>query len=175
MRFERPATMKLNREETLALLASGQWPTGDTLSKYTIQSLWICDRLNEYEKDGYVYNAPAQRRLEAEEGLPPSPENGSILSVLIYNAQTYRREDRLRAQGFQSLTADMVKQAIERNLMIEVQGETLLGGEARTVCRPVQTGEGFAVLLPRKRNKGYRANHGHIARLVDKKGVPCSA
>ena len=166
MRFERPATMKLNREETLALIASGQWPTGDTLSKYTIQSLWICDRLNEYEKDGYVYNAPAQRRLEAEEGLPPSPENGSILSVLIYNAQRYRQEDRLTAEGYEPLTPDLVQRAMATNRKVEVRGENIIGGACVTLCRPIQTADGYAVLLPKKRNKGFRANGQYMARLA---------
>ena len=93
MRFEQPAVLKLNREETLALLKSGHWPTGDNLDKWRIQSTWLCDRLNEYEKTGYVYNAQAQRKIEQEEGLEPSPENGSMLSLLIYSAQKYRREE----------------------------------------------------------------------------------
>lgn len=163
-------TVILDKSQTLALIGAGVWP--DHCDKWSVKSTWICERLNAFESDGYVYNAQAQRRIEAEEDLPAHEENGSILSILIYNAQRYRQEDRLTAEGYEPLTPDLVQRAMATNRKVEVQGENIIGGACVTLCRPIQTADGYAVLLPKKRNKGFRANGQYMARLAQESGSP---
>ena len=162
MRYSAEPLLILDKQGTLDLIALKQWP----VDKWRIKSTWICDTLNEYEKDGYVYNAIALRRIEKENNLPAHDENGSILSILIYNAQQYRREDKYKADGFVPLTPDIVQTAMREKRMVEVLGENLIGGIGHTACRPVIRGSVYAVMLPRKRTRGFIADGSHLARLA---------
>ena len=165
--FQPEPWLTLDKAATLALIAGGEWPAGSDnhMNKWQIKSMWLCDELNAQEKNGYVYNAEAQRKIEAQEGIGPFNENGSILSILIYNAQSYRRSDKLIAQGYAPLSVKLIEEAIRAKQKIEVVGENIIGGTAKTVCRPViRAGKAFA-LLARARNRGFLPD-GRPARLV---------
>ena len=155
----------LNREETLAVLQDPETFMHDK-DHWEVKSTWLCDRLNEYEKTGYVYNAEAMRKIEAEERLPRFNDNNSALSLLIYNAQRYRRSDRLRQEGWSYLNPDMVKTAIAQKRKIEILGENVLYQTIKKLCRPVQNGDVYAVLLPQARTKGFLANGSRLARIA---------
>lgn len=160
-----PPKRLLNKEETLAVLQDPESFMRDR-DHWEVQSTWICERLNEYEKSGFVYNSEAQRKIEAEEGLPRFNDNNSALSLLIYNAQKYRRSDRLRQEGWSYLNPEMVKTAIEQKRKIEVLGENVLYQTIKKLCRPVQNGDVYAVLLPKARTKGFLANGSRLARIA---------
>ena len=106
------------------------------------------------------------RKIEAEEGLPRFNDNHSALSLLIYNAQRYRRSDKLRADGWKYLTPEMVKTAMEQKRKIEILGENVLYQEIRKLCRPVQRGEIYAVMPPKAKTKGFLANGTRLARII---------
>lgn len=156
----------LDRLQTLQLVASGSLPNG--LDKYRIKSTWLCDELNRKEAaEGFQYNAQFQRYIEEAEGIGPFGENGTTLSVLIYNAQGYRRSDSLKAEGFSYLTADLIDKAIQQGAKVEVKSDGIFGS-SRTVCRPMVAHDGRRVaMLPRKRTRGFIAGSSQVvARIV---------
>ena len=138
-----------------------QYPFG-----WMVKSVWLCAQMNEYERTvGYAYNVAVMRWIEQREGWEPADENGSPLARLIYSNQGFRRSDKLIAQGYAPLSEAMIDEAVETKHKIEVLGENILGGSVKTVCRPIsQDGKRF-VLLPKKRNKGFRPE-GQPAKLV---------
>lgn len=173
MQWQKEPSAILNREQTLELISAGQWP-GDERDKWRIKSQWLCDFMDKMESEsGFVYNAQALHAVEKAEGIGPFDENGSILSILIYNAQGYRAEDKARAQGFEPLTPELVRRAIERKCKVEVLGSTLLGGEVRAEgYRPVIGADGSAfIIAPRKRNRGFRADGQAAVRLCEKESA----
>ena len=136
--------------------------------KWRVKSQWLCDELNRMEAEGgFVYNAQALRAIEKPEGLEPGDENGSPLALLIYNAQGYRSEDKVLAQGYKPLTPELVRLAIELKRRIEVLGENFIGGAVKAYgFRPVLNPDGSAfVLAPRSRTKGFRADGQAAARI----------
>lgn len=91
MKWMKTPVLVLDKPQTLALLETGWTPNLlDGMNRWHVKSQWLCDELNEQEKSGYVYNAQALHQIEKQEGIGPFDENGSVLSILIYNAQGYR-------------------------------------------------------------------------------------
>lgn len=144
---------ELTREETLELLRSGA-PLPETgLSKFRIKSQWLCDLLNEREATGeYQYNATFQRWFEREFNLMPSGENGSVLSTLIYNAQCYRRSDKLQADGWRPASSDLLQEAFDRKAKVELCTDGLMGSGITTLNVRQINGQLYA-MKPRARNK----------------------
>jgi len=126
-------TQILDLTETLALIAN----PGDfmeTRDKWNVKSQALCDFMDELEKDGFVYNLQALRAFEKLHGLPAGSENGSVLSILVYNAQSFRRADQIVAEGWRP-GAELLAAASPGD-KIRVKGESILGGkvvEALTV------------------------------------------
>jgi hypothetical protein len=99
--FQPEPFLTLDQPATLALLAQGIEALPDSLANYPVKSTWLCTLLNEREKvDGYQYNTKFQAWLEHQFSVGPSHENNSVLSILIYNAQRYRRHDAMIEDGW---------------------------------------------------------------------------
>jgi hypothetical protein len=160
-----PEVFLADKIATLAALENPDWM--ETYPrKYNTKSQWLCDLLDERERvDGYQYNLSFQRWLEKEYGIGPYDENGSPLSILIYNAQSYRRNDAIRREGFAPLTQAMIDEAHAAKKGIELQGENMLGSTVRNVYK-TRAIQGINYLVPpRTRNKCIRPN-GQAARIV---------
>jgi hypothetical protein len=162
-----PSATLHTREETLAWLTDTGWMRQPHPFQYNVKSDWLCAELNRFESDGYVYNAAALRRIEKENGLPASPENGSPLSVLIYNAQGFREVDKLRAAGFEQLTAELIERADASKQLLEVVSIGSLSGAV--ICRPHidANGKPFA-MIKGKRSRGYYPSPERGAHLISK-------
>jgi len=162
----------LDKEQTLALLKDPRgWEsigvteeiTDDGISKWKVKSQYLCDFMDEMEKDGFVYNVAALRAFEKAHGLEPSPENGSVLSVLVYNAQDFRRHDRLVREGWTPCDDAMMLRAYQTGRPIIAQGENMIGG---TVAN------GFKV-RKMKGAIGLYAFRGRERKPFNLRGMPC--
>ncbi len=130
--FQFHVAMTLDREQTLEFIKverkqlAAVYPELKGMGEFHVKSQWLCDLLNEREKvDGYQYNTQFQRWFEKEFNVGPYAENGSTISILVYNAQGYRRHDQLIAEGFQPGTDELLRQAFEQKKPIELKVDHL--------------------------------------------------
>lgn len=108
-------------EDVRQALSDPAWHT-NIHSKWRVKPEWLIGLIDEYEATGkYPYNADIQAIAETRLGLPVSNEANRQLATLVYNAQNYRRDDRLRAAGFEPLTEAMLRSAFEQKVQIETQ------------------------------------------------------
>lgn len=137
----------LDKEQTLAYIAEKM--DGCVYDDWSnVKSTYLCEYLNALESEGYVYNLPAQRRFEADHGLPELPPNASILSGLIYMAQSFRDIDKYRDQGFVTASKSLLEAAFKANKKLLTPS-----GHAYTV-RLASDGSGdYWVFQPRVRNR----------------------
>lgn len=104
---------------------------GAGMDAYRIKSLWLISLIDEHVASGhYPYNSCIKKLAEQRMGFPPKPEaeysrEGDNLSLLIYNAQCYRRSDQLHADGFIPLTTELIERLGEGS-KLELQGGTVL-------------------------------------------------
>lgn len=157
----RPPEITLNtKDETLAWLAAHD----ETFDGYShpVKSLWLCDELNRFEADGYVYNRPAQERIAKENNLPdngerratPKPRTqteGGLLGYLIYMAQGYRAEMNLERDGWIPATQDNLAPFEDKKIQAHNNG-SLTGNIEVKVKR---FGERLRLCPPRTRTKAY--------------------
>ena len=114
---------------------SAAWIVGRTA--WQVKSLWIIGLIDEiiaekkarakpirennsgiivislFGDDAFAYNSEVKKLAEQRLGFPPKPEaeysrEGDTLSLLVYNAQGYRRSDQLRADGFVPLEQSLI-------------------------------------------------------------------
>ena len=162
-----PVLLLATKEQTLVALTDTAWTKAEYPGPYRVKSQWLCDELDAREKaTGFQYNAEFQRYIEAQCGLAPSPESGSPLSLLIYNAQAYRRSDRLRREGYAPLTQDMADAAMNRKAKIQVYGSSLLGMPATGLFNPRRIQGRVYLMPPRSRTRCIRIE-GQPAKIVD--------
>ena len=102
------------------------------MDKWRIKSLWIISLIDEIESSGhYPYNAEVKWLAEERLGLPsgrPARDvrEGTSLSLLVYNAQCYRRSDNLKAMGFLPGDEHMLQLAYQTDCKIETCNRMLL-------------------------------------------------
>jgi len=135
---------------------------------YRVKSLWLISLIEEIAAKEYPYNATVKRLAEQRLEMPPktwaeySRENDS-LSLLIYNAQCYRRSDKLRADGFEPFTNGVIKQAYQLGKKLEVLSQGLIGSSILTLNVREIEGTLYA-MKPRARNK-HVAPYGQPVRM----------
>jgi len=118
--------------------------------EYCVHSDWVIELIDEIVARGdYPYNAEVRRLAMQRLGMPPISEaelakEGTPLSLLVYNAQGFRRDRNLREAGLAPLTQEMVDEAASTKQQIELSDGT------RCNVRNVQ-GRNHA-FKPRKRN-----------------------
>ena len=138
-----------------ALANLNQWKSGHKSGhvhpfEYCVHSDWIIGLIDEIVSGGaYPYNAEVRRLALTRLGLPiPSEkelaQEGTPLSLLIYNAQGHRRDRDLRVLGLSPLSQEMIDEAARNNQQIE-----LIDGTRCNVR--VVDGTNYA-FKPRKRN-----------------------
>jgi len=151
--FQPEPFLTLDQPATLALLAQGIEALPDSLAKYRVKSTWLCTLLNEREKvDGYQYNAKFQAWFERQFSLGPYHENNSVLSILIYNAQRYRRHDAMIEDGWTPCTPESLQQAFKQGRKLEWLGENIIGGSTIGTLNIREVNGQLYAFPPRKRN-----------------------
>lgn len=151
--FQPEPFLTLNQPATLALLAQGIEALPDSLAKYRVKSTWLCTLLNERAKvDGYQYNSKFQAWFERQFQLGPFNENNSVLSILIYNAQRYRRHDAMIEDGWTPCTPESLQQAFEQGRKLECLGENIIGGSTIGTLNIREVNGQLYAFPPRKRN-----------------------
>jgi hypothetical protein len=106
------------------------------LQQFSVKSIWLITLIDEIEESGrYPYNAVVKRLAEQRMGLPPKTDTeyareGDVLSLLIYNAQCYRRSDKMKADGLFPFTEEVKRQAFE-------QKRTILCGSKKLKVREI--------------------------------------
>ncbi len=151
--FQPKPFLTLDQPATLALLAHGIEALPDSLAKYRVKSTWLCTLLNERAKvDGYQYNSKFQAWFERQFQLGPFNENNSVLSILIYNAQRYRRHDAMIEDGWTPCTPESLQQAFEQGRKLEWLGENIIGGSTIGTLNIRQVNGQLYAFPPRKRN-----------------------
>jgi hypothetical protein len=117
MSFKEAPSLVLDTQADVAEAIAADWrangcPAG--ANQWKIKSLWLISLIDRTVADGnYPYNATIKRLAETALGFAPKSEaeysrEGDTLSLLIYNAQCYRRSDALRAEGFEPATEALV-------------------------------------------------------------------
>lgn len=160
MKMKTPEIVLTTREETLAFLASHD----EMFNGYDhpVKPLWLCEELNRFEADGYVYNAEAQHRICAENGLDFEESKrrneaetikteGGLLGYLIYQAQGYRREMNLEKAGWTPATQEALKPFAGKKVAAINNGG--LSGELVAMVK--FAGERFRLCPLRSRTKAY--------------------
>lgn len=151
--FQPEPFLYLDQPATLALLAQGIEALPDSLAKYRVKSTWLCTLMNERAKvDGYQYNSKFQAWFERQFQLGPFNENNSVLSILIYNAQRYRRHDAMIEDGWTPCTPESLQQAFEQGRKLECLGENIIGGSTIGTLNIREVNGRLYAFPPRKRN-----------------------
>ena len=157
--METKHTRILNEAETRKLIADTDEGEGflNSREKWQVASEWLADLMDEREKtDGFQYNSSVMLWLEAREGWPKHAENASVLSILVYTTQDYRRQRAKRRAGYAFLDRAMIEAAIARKAKITVWAEGVFG-DSRFDGRPKILADNSAVVFCGKsRTKGWR-------------------
>jgi hypothetical protein len=137
---------------------------------YRIKSAWLISLIEEIVATGqFPYNADIKKLAEQRLGLPAKPEaeysqEGDVLSLLIYNAQNYRRSDKLIADGYQPFTPELLQRAHEEGRTLELFSTGLMGSSVfKLNVRKI--GNELYAMRPKKR-KEYIPPRGQPVRLV---------
>ena len=82
---------------------------------FKIKSLWLIEVIGEIANTGkFPYNADVLLLAEEKLGLPKktyaeASKEGTPLSMLVYNAQRFRRSDKLKADGYVPCTQEFLE------------------------------------------------------------------
>ena len=144
---------------------------------WLVKSIWLIELIDEIAATGeYPYNSTVKHLAEQRLGLPPQShayyaKEGDTLSLLIYNAQRFRGSDRLTAAGFSPLTQDMLIQAFNKKLQIELWSDNLFGGASLVRLNVKLINDMLYAMKPRKRHYAVQVL-GQPARLVKRNSKP---
>ncbi len=152
--FQHEPVAVWNEAQTLAALNDpASFPK--RLDKWLVKSQWLCDLLNEKEKaEGFQYNISFQRWFEKTYNVGPFDENGSVLSLLVYNAQKYRRHDALIKEGWREGTDEVLREALTRKRPIEYRADSLFGGVSILKLNVREINGRLYAMKPRARTYG---------------------
>lgn len=178
--FKNAPLLNLSTESELRdFLIAGETPKG--LDKYEIRSQYIVDAIYDVMREqnrDMAYNtevtALVRERLNIGH-LPKeiSADEGSLLSLLVYNAQNFRRSEEYVREGYEPFTNELVARAFEEKKKIDIQPESfikiIVNGAPYESPKSYLTVREIAGKLysfrPRKRNK-YVIPDGRPAKLV---------
>jgi hypothetical protein len=151
--FQPTPVLILDQEQTLVLLGQPESSLPDNLDKFRIKSTWLCALLNERERvAGFQYNAQFEQWFEQQFQVGSITEKNSMLSLLVYNAQCYRRHDALIEAGWTPGEPAMLEKAFKRGRKLEYLAETIIGGSAVTTLTVREVHRQLYAFRPRKRN-----------------------
>ncbi len=168
-----PSKMLATMEDVRAAIQDPALKTRSAgLDAYSIKSDWLISLIDEIvaqSKDRFAYNAQVKRLAAERLGLPGCTEEyyhseGDALSLLVYNAQNYRRSDELRKQGFEPMTPALIERAFAGSQKIEVLNDNVFGSSALQLTVK-KVGEKLYAMPPRKR-KQYIQPIGQPAKLI---------
>jgi hypothetical protein len=151
--FQPTPVLTLDQEQTLVLLGQPESSLPDDLNKFRIKSTWLCSLLNERERvAGFQYNAQFEQWFEQQFQVGSITEKNSMLSLLVYNAQCYRRHDALIEAGWTPGERAILERAYKRGRKLEYLSETIIGGSAVTTLTVREVHRQLYAFPPRKRN-----------------------
>ncbi len=156
-------TITLRGEAELKeFLANPIWKDGD--DGWKTDSDFIRAVIDEIVQNGdYPYNSTVQREVERRLSVPRQDDSGTPLSRLIYTTQTFRHDERLKAQGFQPMTQEVVDEAFRIGAMIELRGDF-----TRQIFNVRKIGGKCYAMKPKARNKVLGVAPYHTVRIVEK-------
>jgi hypothetical protein len=169
--FEAPPLYVLETDDDLrAALANPEWDkkkARDTRSQTCVRVVAALK-----EKGLLPYNDQVQREVERVLGIPKQPDNGCVLSMLVYKAQAYHRTDQRLAEGYQPFTREMQEEAYRTGRKILVKRESVIAvngvpDEDMELIVNMIDGKLYAQ-PPRARRKYYGAN-GQPAKFGSKR------
>ncbi len=132
-----------------AALVDTSWMDLPYPNSWLVRSQYLIDLISEISQREYPYNAVVQREAEKRLGIARQNDNNSPLSRLVYSAQGFRRNDELRAEGFEPLTAELLRRAFDAKAQIELQGENALGGTVRNLLNVREIQGNLYAMKPR--------------------------
>ena len=150
--FQPRPVLILDQEQTLALLDQPESSLPDDLNKFRIKSTWLCALLNERERvAGFQYNAQFQAWFEQQFQIGSITEKNSMISLLIYNAQCYRRHDALIDAGWMPGEPAILEKAFKHGRKLEYLGENIIGGSTVTTLTVREIHRQLYAFPPRRR------------------------
>ena len=164
-----PSLVIDTREDLITFLSDYSVTQLSYPDRYNIRSNYVVETLHRLalENGGAwktVYNAQAKKALSLDLlGIELDNEaahrEGDMLSLMIYNAQDFRRADMLRDLGFVLGTEDLMNQALAGKMLIETAGGAI--GTPREIKGAIYA------MAPRSRTKHYPVI-GQPVRLITK-------
>jgi hypothetical protein len=145
-------------EDVRVALEDDSW----LLRRYSVKSNWIISLIDEIAADRYPYNSVVACIVRQRLGLSSLSyeeiaKGGTPLSALVYNAQNYRRSDKLRNDGFSPLSNQLLVEAVDKKCRILLSDGTY--------CSVRKVEGTFYAFKPRKRK--YAVQFGSPAKLED--------
>ena len=126
-----PVLVLETREDVARFLASADDPLPKGMDRYRVESRWLESVIDAIEATGqYPYNSTVRKAAEQELGYPLKPDaeysrENCPISTLVYNAQCYRRSNKLRAAGYVPLTQALIDEVGEGGKLKSANGEVL--------------------------------------------------
>ena len=156
-------TITLRGEAELRdLLANPVWKDGD--DGWKTDSDFIRAVIDEIVQGGnYPYNSDVQREVERRLSVPRQGDSGTPLSRLIYTTQTFRHDERLKAEGWQPMTQEVVDEAFRIGGKIELRGDF-----TRQIFNVRKIGGKCYAMKPNARNKVLGVAPYHTVRIIEK-------
>lgn len=160
-----PLVTLKDEKELLAVILDPKFMEND--DHWKIKSVYLCDLIEEMSQTQFPYNTAVMREAEKRLGIDRQPDNSSPLSLMVYNAQGYRRHDNLVRDGFVPLTQEVVDQAYVERAKIEIHGYNILLQAIPMLYNVRKIGDICYVMPPHSRNKAVKPA-GQPARIVKK-------
>ena len=122
------------------------------------------------------YNSEVQREVERLLDIPKQPDDGSVLSMLVYKAQAFHRTDQHLAEGYQPFTQEMLEDAYRTNRKVLVKQDVVIRVVVNSMMAPAEDMELVVNMIngklyaqpPRSRKQYYGAN-GQPAKFGSKR------
>jgi len=159
---KKPTITLRGEAELREFLANPVWKDGD--NGWKTDSDFIRAVIDETAQSGvFPYNSTVQCEVERRLGVPCQDDSGSVLSCLVYNAQEFRDEARLEAEGWMPMTQEVVDEAFRIGGKIELRGDFI-----RQIFNVRKINGKCYAMKPKARNKALAVAPYHSVRIVEK-------
>lgn len=131
--------------------------------KWNTKSIWLCNlvsRMKAEEKNrDFVYNADVWHEARKLLGLPFMVEQQNTpLSWMIYSAQRYVRSDKLKADGYELFTPELLERAHQQGHKVLCNGKK---------CTPKKVGDKWYAFPPRARSRAFGPDNSSAVKVCE--------
>lgn len=153
----------IKRQDEILAEVESKTDTAKSLAQCRIKSLWLIDLINEISQIKFVSNNEVKTIALQRLGL--DQDDSGFLSLLVYNAEAYKKSDGFTNAGYVPLTQDMIEQAFKYGAKVEVYHFAIVGG-AQYIKYPVrEVNDKVYAFIPKCKKQVLRVE-GQPAKIV---------